>query len=69
MAATATHDHTQDAHDTTPHNPPTIPDGTLQQVRPDSFGHETRCDVAKSDETLGCRSWNEIEGGGEDDDI
>ena len=66
---TTTYSHTQNAHNTASHNPPTIPDGALQQVWPDNLGHERGCDVAERDETLGCRSGNEIEGGGEDDDI
>ena len=46
-----------------------IPNGALQKVRPGSFGYERRCDVAKRDEALGCRSGNEIERGRQDDDI
>ena len=46
-----------------------IPNGAFQEVRPGSFGYERRCDVAKRDETLGCRGRNEVERGGEDDDI
>jgi hypothetical protein len=66
---TTTYDHTQDTHDTASHNPPLIPDGALQEVRPANFGYERRCNVAERDESLGCRSGNEIERSGQDNDI
>ena len=66
---TIAYSHTKDTHDTTSHNPPVIPDGALQYVRPGSFGYERRCDIAKRDEALGCRSGDEVERGGQNDGI